>query len=1739
MGFFTVGNLLTLGIVLVALILYRSMDRRSRMINNMKKHADKLKDELTSYVETREQGIKNLGIDIRVEQEAAKEIMNRIQTANDALAEKAAAADRVEERLNAYDSTLEELVDMTARVQENLTRIQEESAFIDGANKRISEAKSSLQGLERGLESLEIRFERDNAESLQNLTDEIMAAVRAAVSDLTVKAETIERKVEEQGTVIISTITEHQEFINNKITEHREAVDSMEQSRAKAMARDMNIVDKTLQDAVEQAGISAEKIEETTMSKLKAQAEGIVSDVRSTVSDLNVEAETAERKVEEHREFISNKIAEQLDDIDNRITEHLETIDNKVIEHRDFIDNKITEHRGAIDSKITEHREAVDSMEQSRAEAMARDMDLVDRTLKGAVAQAGTSAEKIEEATMFKLKAQGEQIVSDVRSVVSDLNLEAQATEQRVGEHREFIDRKITEHLDDIDNRITGHLETIDNKIAEHSEAIDNKITEHQDFIDNKITEHREAVDNVEQNRAEAMARDMDFVDKTLKGAVAQAGTSAERIEEATLLKLKAQAEEIVSDVRSVVSDLNVEAQAAERKVGEHREMINKKITEHLEDIDSKITGHLETIDNKITEHSEAIENKITEHSEAIDSKITKHRDLVDSKITEHQDFVDSKISEHREAVDSMEQSRAKAMARDMDLVDKTLKGAVAQAGTSAEKIEEATMFKLKAQGEQIVSDVRSVVSDLNVEAQAAERKVGEHREFINNKIAEHLDDIDNRITGHLETIDNKIAEHSGAIDNKISEHSGAIDSKIAEHGAFVDNKIAKHLETIDSKVSEHRDFVDSKITEHLETIDNKVTEHGDFVDSKISEHREAVDSMEQSRAEAMARDINIVDKTLKDAVEQAGTSAEKIEETTVFNLKAQAEQIVSDVRSVVSELNAEAETAERKVGEHRKFIDNKIAEHLEDIDNKITEHRDLVDGKIAEHREAVGSMEQSRAEAMARDMALVNKTLKNAVEQAGIRADKMEEAALVKLKEQAKDRIEKLKLAEEEKIRTYQENARSRVAEVQNIVKNFKDEWREERLDLETKEKAFKEESKKDIEDLKNLAAETEKQISQEREAQKESLEELKVLFGTTISSQEKLLTEAAEQMKLKALETTGAKLDEYRQVQDSEFQRLEALAEDSQKLDAELRRYMQETVNKVKGEFSVFTGDSARERQKVADDFNAAAQAIRTEMDEIEQGIGRLKASAYQNVSENIKIFEDEFFSDLAKRSEEMSRRISVWKDDLENKLVQLGENEEEKRSVMEQKMTTEIRQELSARNDRIVSELERLKSDAGAFEEGIREQMSAADITLASYKNELDRNLEDTRESADAAIKTEIANMTLSAADKVKQNQRELEGKLKEAQEYVDNRTKEIQELLDISRRNITEQEGRIVSVRSAMDDIRKDADSRRDEILSRFDEQAKSLESGIHDAERQIKDFFDQAKLIDRTDELKKEMERGIEDLRSDLDRLEQRRAEAAQLESQFAKVRRLEDDVNAKMSRFLSEQHRIEQMDAEFTRLVQTSKAVEEKLKEVTASDDILQHIQLQIRKMGEGLAETEEKFQRIEKKNQILETTNDGIDRNFKELQESEKTLEKVDADLDRITDDVSSLKQSIENLATQSEKAHEAVNQMTLLDTTLSGIEERITSMQTARAWIARTETRLEELNREILENLRLVDTAQRDKGKKKTAGYDDTPSPPINVQESVVKLATKGWKVEEIAKTLKLARSEVELILEISPKE
>ncbi len=1114
-------------------------------------------------------------------------------------------------------------------------------------------------------------------------------------------------------------------------------------------------------------------------------------------------------------------------------------------------------------------------------------------------------------------------------------------------------------------------------------------------------------------------------------------------------------------------------------------------------------------------------------------------------------------------------------------------------------------------------------------------------------------------------------------------------EASVRDYGVELDvqRKSAKELLNRIASVEEGL----SSRADGIAKIDERIGAYDKSLEELLRMTSRAQENLDRIREESGFTDG--VQKRLKEAKEQVdhlekslGDIEIRFERENAEALERTAEATISAVRSTVTDLQETAETIERRV---------------------------------EDHRDAVVKIERERKTHLAEDAASIEASLEKALESARTEANQQESAAFQKLKEQSLERARRFHDMVEEKFGQLQESSKARLVEVQGLVRTFKSDWQKDAQELVEKQKAQRDELRKEAADLAAIVKTTKDDwkkdalelrssfdalrlalksegaelITQAADAVKEevalfraenstslhaardesertaaeiasllaesreetarveqaslarldglkaavdkiemdfrrraaALEEATTRIGeqamssaaedasrrqgeiraaveTSIGVLSDRLTEessrveegvktvqsrgaelsvrlekfvdefgtklsaAAEEASLKALAETDERLAAYRAASASRFERLESLADDIGRLDAELRRSMASVEDRVREDFILFERDSENGRAALAAEISKAAVVLRTDMEGVEKELSTLKSRAYENVSEKLKLFEDDFFADLSKRSEEIDRRLVDWKASIDESLTSLGEEATGERARLETSYAEELKQKLAEQTEKSLTDLERLKEQTGAFEEGVREQLAAADQSLQYFKDQLGRDLEEARSGASVSTKAEIARHSLQMSELIKKDQRELDLALKELSASVEGRKAELAERLEASRLDMetwqasvarqlreadtavdearkraremaVESDERLASTRTAIQEARDEADAFRTELVKRTEERVGTVDAAVKDVDRRVKEFVVHTKLFDRAEELRSELERRMEDLGSDLERLDQRRSETAELESQFVKIKRLEDEVNSKMTRFLSEKRRIELMESDFKRLLQTAQSVDDKLAQVTASDDTLQALQAQLRRLEDAVGEAETKYERLEKKNQILDATADGIDRNFQALREADANAKRFDEELRRLGEGILSAKAGIDRLLGGKDRADEVAEKLGTLDSVLSDIEKRMDVMQKAREWLARTETRLEEVTKQAQEQVKIMGTLLKAEGAKGTT-KDRGGAPPIGVRETVVKLAHQGWSIDEISRAVKLSKGEVELILEISPK-
>ncbi len=677
-------------------------------------------------------------------------------------------------------------------------------------------------------------------------------------------------------------------------------------------------------------------------------------------------------------------------------------------------------------------------------------------------------------------------------------------------------------------------------------------------------------------------------------------------------------------------------------------------------------------------------------------------------------------------------------------------------------------------------------------------------------------------------------------------------------------------------------------------------------------------------------------------------------------------------------------------------------------------------------------------------------------------------------------------------------------------------------------------------------------------------------------------------------SFEDVERRLSEYEEEVKYKFEKLESSNVDIEALEQSLREAMDRVTEKVKADFETFTKYLEERRVEEKTKAEEDMDVIRGEVEELERGLAELKSKAYQDVSEKLKVFEDEFFRDLKARSEALEESMKAWQSDFEGKLLEMETLYSSERKEVEIKYANELQDKLSELRASVDSEFGRLESNLEKFEVTVKDRIADSEGEVKSFGESLRREIAKLKEESLRSFNSEIASLRerfgLAMANSERENQvrlqemREnvdsivqeikdnftaqrdslivktneeraaLKNELEAISEEVDNLRKELDEKTQSSLSNLKQSldtfqidfqkkivefqgdvDAKITDYKNLLSEAREKGESMQRKLFGKIEDSYKSLSHNLVEIEKKLKDFVAQTKIFDRADSLKVALTNDIEIMREEIDKLKAQRREVEEIESQLGKTRKLAEDVNSKLTRFLSEKRRIDAMEGDFKKLLNISRDIDSKLESVTSSHDVLQEIQAKIRALEDMEKIVESKYERLEKKKDIIESTVEGIDKNFGSLSKIEKELSEIGGDIKDFTERLVGLKEQIEVLAVNKEKADSVIETISKIDDMLEDLETRMEKLQKAREWLARTETRLENIGKQAEEHVRLLESLIKAEG---GDGNEDRGAPPVDKRELVVKLAHKGWSTKDIAQATKLSRGEVELILEIAPK-
>src|SRR5271157_5890182 len=225
---FSFGDLITLVVVLLIVIVFRAIDRNNRSLEKLKRFSDKITENLSALVEGKTLEMRDLSVELQAELKAGKEMIVHTRTADEQLRGRTSEIESIHTRLTDYEKALTDLTAMSSRVDTNMKRLRDESAFVDVVGRKIGETATRLDKVQKLIPEMEKAFAAQGRQTLETARTEVISAMEAKVGTLAAAVADSDKKVKDFSSYIARLEAREEQTEKERIAGLSKALDAFD-----------------------------------------------------------------------------------------------------------------------------------------------------------------------------------------------------------------------------------------------------------------------------------------------------------------------------------------------------------------------------------------------------------------------------------------------------------------------------------------------------------------------------------------------------------------------------------------------------------------------------------------------------------------------------------------------------------------------------------------------------------------------------------------------------------------------------------------------------------------------------------------------------------------------------------------------------------------------------------------------------------------------------------------------------------------------------------------------------------------------------------------------------------------------------------------------------------------------------------------------------------------------------------------------------------------------------------------------------------------------------------------------------------------------------------------------------------------------------------------------------------------------------------------------------------------------
>ena len=1516
-------------------------------------------------------------------------------------------------------------------------------------------------------------------------------------------------------------------------------------------------------------------------SRVQDELEEIAAEKVAVLRDIGIEVDVQQKAAK----GILTRIQTIEQDLSSRV-ESLETIGTRLTEYESAL-KELVNMTGRTEDNIARVRQESEHVEKvgKRIKQSQAKMDELEASLPRIVAG-------FEKQNNSRISLVEERFFDEGERRMVVLTGRAEAAEARIVEFTDEVARLQAEN----DERANAQRRLLDDTYEQLSVRLTDASTEAIDELQRTI---REELDRVAQetaaagDRIEVVRQEIDQNVDVARGELQAVLVDYQNRIERVASEGRDLSADSLDAVRRLISDTAAELkQRAEQLFGQVSSALDERgdqLETQARESEERLRQRMDAVSNQAGEASRRILARLQNDTQGLADTVRsaiegQYRDLASSfhsalqTAERERDQTNATLQQWRSAT----ATRLAELTAEQELVGRRLDEAVTALTAQLADTEALATGRAAELRERVDAQLRETDSSVRAAAAEATRVATERRDQIETLIVDYR----GRATEQLSEIESLVAD-------RIADHRERTDVALTQAETTVENATAEAARV----AAERRDQVEALIVDDRGRAAQQLSETETLVAARIAELRERVDAQlleTDSSVRTAAAEAERVALERRDQVETLLHEHRGVAEASLQRLRADQEAALQALRDASDRALAEASVATDQARSHTDTVRAEVERQTQALETAIVERLQALEHNAREGYDRAADL-SSRA---AVELTRVEERLDAGVQQLDARRISMERGVTDSLEAgiaQLTDRVAQTNAdfsADAERrtteVQHYLEAAQRKLDDRVHAMSEAM-HARVGELEGEFTEKmqaAFHAGEQRVLGSVELRLSDTEQDLSYRIGRVEAVADEIDSLERTLSANVQAVTVRIREEL------TAAARRlhDESDRSANETRERYAEVKGRVDNLDQELSDLKQRAYDNVGATLKVFEDEFFDDLNKRVAEMT---QRIESWREMVERDLAEIRERAAVDRRDVEAAYTSELRTTLQQHQEATGNQIYKLSDQVEtfrNGILQRVETAEQAISAQEAAVGDQL-QKASADVEAAVrgglSDLRgALETEIGAVRVEAGEGVAALKVQVDDYRDAIAAQMEQSREllarwqaelqnrmkAGDSEVGSQLADTRVRLSESVQDLKREFateraelieqSGAVREtARRRLDELTARVDTLstdvhqrsesaikefeiqyAELARRQHERARELVQSMDRSSGDFRDLIGHTRDQfqamqakVLGKLDQEARSIGVTLQEIEKRQKSFSEQTKIFERADSLKIQLQTDIAALKAELSRSVGMRDEVREIEHQFNRIRKMAADSSEKMARFASDKRRIDLLEEDYHRLMQLAQVVEGKIELVGGSEERLHELTARVQSLGQLENEVDARYDRLEKRRQSIDQTTSVVERNSEAIRTVDRQLAQIEQRLVEMPKVANALGVRLESLLEHKQDTDAAVKLLAGLHEVLEDVERRTHELQTAREWLARTETRLQQIQEAAGDQVKLLATLMREQGD----GRDDkSATPSLSTRETVQKLARQGWKADEIARATKVSRGEVELILELSGK-